>query len=77
MNESLRRPVETTGRLPTYLTGLAPRSPMFLALLATLSVQAPSAPHRVLIQDVTIVSPERKTRCSMAISFSKTTVSES
>jgi imidazolonepropionase-like amidohydrolase len=34
---------------------------MFLALLATLSVQAPPAPHRVLIQDVTIVSPERKT----------------
>jgi imidazolonepropionase-like amidohydrolase len=34
---------------------------MFLALLATLLVQAPPAPHRVLIQDVTIVSPERKT----------------
>ena len=29
--------------------------------LATLSVQAPPAPHRVLIQDVTIISPERKT----------------
>ena len=34
---------------------------MFLALLASLSVQAPPASHRVLIQDVTIVSPERKT----------------
>ena len=34
---------------------------MLLALLATLLIQAPPPVHRVLIQDVTIVSPERKT----------------
>ena len=33
---------------------------MLLPLLAALLVQAPPPPHRVLIQDVTIVSPERK-----------------
>ena len=33
---------------------------MLLALLASLSVQAPPAPRRVLIQDVTIISSERK-----------------
>jgi imidazolonepropionase-like amidohydrolase len=34
---------------------------MLLTLVAALLVQAPPAPHRVLIRDVTIVSPERKT----------------
>ena len=34
---------------------------MLLALLAALLVQAPPATHRVLIRDVTIVSPERTT----------------
>jgi imidazolonepropionase-like amidohydrolase len=33
---------------------------MLLALVAAMLVQAPPAPHRVLIRDVTIVSPERK-----------------
>lgn len=33
---------------------------MLVALLAALLVQASPAPHRVLIRDVTIVSPERK-----------------
>ena len=33
---------------------------MLLALVAAMLVQAAPAPHRVLIRDVTIVSPERK-----------------
>ena len=33
---------------------------MLLTLIAALLVQAPPSPHRVLIRDVTIVSPERK-----------------
>lgn len=33
---------------------------MLLALLSILSIQSPPIPHRVLIRDVTIVSPERK-----------------
>ena len=33
---------------------------MLLPLLAALLVQAPPPPHRVLIRDVTIISPERK-----------------
>jgi hypothetical protein len=33
---------------------------MLLVLAAAMLVQAPSPPHRVLIRDVTIVSPERK-----------------
>jgi len=33
---------------------------MLLALVAAMLVQAPPAPHRVLIRDVTIVSLERK-----------------
>jgi cytosine/adenosine deaminase-related metal-dependent hydrolase len=33
---------------------------MLLPLLAALLVQAPPAPHRVLIRDVTVISPERK-----------------
>jgi imidazolonepropionase-like amidohydrolase len=33
---------------------------VLLSLVAALLVQAPPAPHRLLIQDVTIVSPERK-----------------
>jgi imidazolonepropionase-like amidohydrolase len=33
---------------------------MLLALVAAMLVQAPPAPHRVLIRDVTIVSPERQ-----------------
>jgi imidazolonepropionase-like amidohydrolase len=33
---------------------------MLLPLLAALLIQAPPSPHRVLIRDVTIISPERK-----------------
>jgi len=33
---------------------------MLLALVAAMLVQAPPAPHRVLVRDVTIISPERK-----------------
>ncbi len=46
---------------------------MLLALAAAMLVQAPPAPHRVLIRDVTIVSPERKTRCGRATSSWRTT----
>jgi hypothetical protein len=41
------------------LLSLPPSKTMLLALVTALLVQAPSAPHRVLIRDVTIVSPER------------------
>src|SRR5689334_7533370 len=36
------------------------RGPMLLALVAAMLVQAPPAPRRILIRDVTIVSSERK-----------------
>jgi hypothetical protein len=33
---------------------------MLLPLVVALLVRAPPAPHRILIRDVTIISPERK-----------------